>query len=671
MAISENARCIINNADLQVYADPATGGVTQLVLFGREMLAAADPAEAELAINDQPFRLRSHAAEVQRECMKAAPGIEIPLERLQGNPDLDNTMHGERFINQFTAFGLDVTRNLRADIHLQQLTLCYQLHRGKAQATYPIHGPGSWPVEGRMYVDTFTVPRWQWQFWGDDTRMIHLSLHSNGPDGPYGHVGYDRGPVAEVKGAMCNYWRRQYPGVMAIHGAVYYDEQSENWVAITCRLPQVGYYLDLDHAGLGLSYSFTLHDEFPPNQSLTLPEIIFHYGRTAAEMEQFIRDYTTQRWPEVPEWNSHTTWCNYGLWTPFTSWKQFWACGTKLIDNGACTGLGPYLMIHNWSRAMGGTSPWGYEPDPTMGPREDFEQGALALKARGVPLGMWMSHSGLAPGRDIDEDWFVYGVDNHWSTSWGTERAPALVTINPGHPGYIAYTKKWLKYYIELGFRWFFFDCGGWAMPIDFRPRDFMRFPGDTPLMAVRFYEEITPYAQSLDPGVIISGEGFSSDFPVHVTSIHANPVHATDGLGPRDFLLSLNRLPGKPIIIDQAGSLVPASGVCTLPGMRENPTGSIEAMFAAAAANPMNQAVTRFVCEHGCYHGEHLRGDFSIIDGHFFAPSKYKRQPITLPEAYASCTALVHAITGERFARAADGTFQVPEPGIYRMQEG
>lgn len=651
--------------DVKLFYDTETGGVTQLLLYGRELLERGDSAETEIAVNDLPLRVRSDAAEMKRRLGDKAN--DVPPEALErGGP---GAMFAERFVNQYTGWGLEVTRHMGVSPHLRQLTVCYHVHRGKTQPTCPIPGPGGPPIEGRMYVDTISVPRWRWKMWGDATRMVHLSLHSSGPDGQFGHIGYNRGPVADVKHYMGNIWRRQYPGVMAVHGAVYYDESSGNWLALTCRRPQVGYFLDLDHAGLGLSYNFTLHDDFRLDQALLLPEITISWGRTQPEMEQFIRDYTTKHWHPVPEWNGRTAWFGQGLWSPYSSWRQYWAGAEKVIDAGAASGLGPYQMIHNWSRSMHGTSPLGYEPDPTMGPREEFEKGALRMKERGVPMGMWMSHSGLAPGRDIDDDWFIRGVDDNWTVSWGSQRNPSLVLINLGHPGFIAYTKKWLKYYIELGYRWFFFDCGGWAMSPDFRPRSFMRFPGDTGLMAVRHYDEIVPYAESLDPGVIISGEGFSSDFPIHVFSINTNPVHSTDGLGPRDYVLSLNKLPGKRIVVDQAGRFVPASGVCCLGGESEWPKGlPLEEGFDWVANNKMYKAITKFVKEHGIYHGTHLRGDISIIDEHIFFPGHYDGKPVALPVEYARCTKIVHAVTGHQIERSAAGTFIAPEPGMYEM---
>ena len=656
---------VAESSDLKIICNRETGGVVQILLFGRQMLEPHDSSETEIAINHLPLKVRSEWAETRRRLGEKAK--DIPDDLAAGEPGM---MFGERFVNQYCGWGLEVTRHVGIAPHLRQFTLNYHVHRGRTLPACPIPGPGGPAVEAPMHVDTIAVPRWRWKLWGCDTRMIHISLHSSGPDGQFGHIGYNRGPVEEVKHYMGNVWRRQYPGVMAIHGAVYYDEKSGDWLAFTCRKPQVGYCLDLDHAGYGLSYSFTLHDEFRLDQSLLLPEITFYYGRTRDEMEQFIRDYTTKHWHPVPEWNSHTAWFGQNLWSPYRDWRHYWASAEKVIDGGAANGLGPYQMIHNWSRAMRGASPLGYEPDPAMGPREEFEQGALRMKQRGVPMGMWMSHSGLAPGRDVDEDWFVRGIDGNWTASWGSQRTPALVLINPGHPGYIAYTKKWLKYYVELGYRWFFFDCGGWAMPPDFRPRGFMRFPGDTGLMSVRFYEEIVPYAESLDPGVIISGEGFSSDFPIHVFSINHNPVHSPDGLGPRDYLLSLNRLPGKRIVVDQAGRMVPASGVCVLGGEGEWPRElSFDEGFDWFAGNEMFKAITAFVAEHGIYGGEQLRGDISIIEDRIFFPGHYKGQPVALPEKYAACARIVHAVTGQAIARDASGAFIAPEPGMYMME--
>ena len=402
--------------------------------------------------------------------------------------------------------------------------------------------------------------------------MLHLSLHNSGPDGDFGHVGYNRGPVAEVKQSVGNVWRRQYPGVMAIHGAVYYSEKTGHWLAFTCRRPAVGYYLELAGAGLGLSYSYTLHDEFKPGQALQLPNIHLHYGRTTAEMEQFVKDYTTQYWLPVPEWNDRTTWFGFCLWDPHTS----------------------------------------------------------------------------------------------WTASWGARGKPNLLCINPGHPGYIEYTKKWIKYYIELGFREFYFDCAGWAMPADYPPRRFMRFPGDVGLMSVRFYDEITAYAQSLDPGVIVCCESMPSDFCLHLGSISTNPVHSPDGLGPRDYVLSWNQLPGRRVAVDSAGYLVPASGVCVLPGEHSG-AWSFEERFDQTAGNALFRAVKELVAERGCAAARHLPGDFSLFSDRLVCPWHYKGQPLRLPPEQADVTQLTDVLSGATLHRDADSTFVAPAgPGLY-----
>jgi hypothetical protein len=629
-------KLLIEQPDLCVHADPETGGITQITLYGTPLLSGADSAETEIAVNGLPLRTRSEGG----------------------------ALRAERWVNQYTGFGLEITRELRAEAAHRRLALAYHVRRHPAPATCPTPGPGGPPIEARLFVDSITVPRWQWQFWGEETRMLHLSLHNSGPDGDFGHVGYNRGPVAEVKQSMGNIWRRQYPGVMAIHGAVYYSEKTGHWLAFTCRRPAVGYYLELAGAGLGLSYSYTLHDEFKPGQALQLPNIHLHYGRTTAEMEQFVKDYTTQYWLPVPEWNDRITWFGFCVWDPHTSWTGIWDKAQRLLDAGVCNGIAG--LFHHWSRAAGGTTPLGYEPDPTMGPVRDFERGALALKARGVPLGIWMSHSGLAEGREIDPDWFIRGVDDGWTASWGARGKPNLLCINPGHPGYIEYTKKWIKYYIELGFREFYFDCAGWAMPADYRPRRFMRFPGDVGLMSVRFYDEITAYAQSLDPGVIVCCESMPSDFCMHLGSISTNPVHSPDGLGPRDYVLSWNQLPGRRVAVDSGGCLVPASGFCLLPGEDSVPL-PFEERFDRIAGNALFRAVKELVAERGCSAARHLPGDFSLFSDRLVCPWHYKGQPLRLPPEHAGVTQLTDVLSGATLHRDADSTFVAPAgPGLY-----
>lgn len=651
---------LVGCSELQVLADADSGGVVSLKLFGQELLADSDGRRSEFAVNGRPLPVRSQASERRRLLGNGAG--ELDAKTLGANP---NTLYGEGFINQMTGWGLRLTRLIRSSPHLRQLHVAYHVHREPCQMTCLVNGPGDTPIEARLLVDTFTVPCWNWRFWGDDTRMLYLNHHSTGPQGPGGHCGYDRGPVPMVKGMLENVWRRSYPGVLGLNGAVWYSEKTGQWLASSCRRPQVGYHLDLESSGDGLGYSFTLHEEFRPGQSLLLPEIVFRWGDSLAEMEQYLRDYTTTYKDPMPAWNGHATWCGLNLWKAHTSWDEFWGKAERLVDSGVCNAVGPYNMVHHWSRAFGGTSPMGYEPDPMMGRRDAFERGARKLQERGVPLGTWFSHSGLAPGRDIDEDWFIRGVDGNYAPSWGSHGKPALVHINPGHPGYIAYTKTWLKYYVDLGFRWLFFDCGGWPMPADYTPRDFMRFPGDTGLMSVRFFDEIGAWLHDYCPEAILSLEGAASDLRCHVWSIHSNPVNSPDGLGPRDKLLSWNRLPGQFIAIDQAPPYCPASGRCSLP---EPPAGlGHEAYFDWLCNSEMAKQVCAFVQEHSIYEAVHLPGDYSVLAGHVFFPAYSRLEKLVLPEEFA-CRALAHPVTGEIIQPDAEGAFVAPEPGMYRL---
>jgi len=69
---------------------------------------------------------------------------------------------------------------------------------------------------------------------------------------------------------MQNAWRRTYPGCLVVHGGLFYDVETEEWIAITCRQAHVGYRLNIADAGEGVGYDFLLlffpqQDEAPPN----------------------------------------------------------------------------------------------------------------------------------------------------------------------------------------------------------------------------------------------------------------------------------------------------------------------------------------------------------------------------------------------------------------------
>lgn len=134
------------------------------------------------------------------------------------------------------------------------------------------------------------------------------------------------------------------------------------------------------------------------------------------------------------------------------------------------------------------------------------------MSDRGVPLLIWMSHSGLVPGGE--------GI---------------------------------------------FFDCLGWVFPPDFKARDFMRFPSDTNRLTIPFQTEIYKYIKTCDPEAILLGEGVSLDGPINIFSIAGNPIRAIDGMGPRDFFLNLNRYAPKQMVVDQGGENLPARGMYRL----------------------------------------------------------------------------------------------------------
>jgi hypothetical protein len=286
---------------------------------------------------------------------------------------------------------------------------------------------------------------------------------------------------------------------------------------------------------------------------------------------------------------------------------------------------------------------------------------------RGVPQLVWMSHAGLMPqgGPDIDDDWFIRGVDGRICASWGNADNPQLAHINPGHPGYIAYTKKWIRFYlVECGCRGIFFDCLGWGFPADFRPRPFMRFPGDTNRMTIAFIEEIAAYVKECNPEAVFFGEGTTFDAPVDLVSLNFNPVRGSDGWGPRDFLLGLNRYAAKRIVLDQGPRFSAAGGfVYALPN----------GAYAAA-----NRAMAKLLAEAG---GPRtftpLPGDLAVMESRnlLVVPlldgikrhDRYSR--FRLPAPWDGVAALRSVHGPETAARDAAGEFRDIAPGIYEMR--
>ena len=273
----------------------------------------------------------------------------------------------------------------------------------------------------------------------------------------------------------------------------------------------------------------------------------------------------------------------------------------------------------------------------------------------------------LLAGRalEVADDWFIRGIDGKLCASWGNVDS-GMYHVNPGHPGYIEYTNKWIRFYMEeCGCKGIFFDCLGWVMPADFTPRDFMRYPGDTNLMTVKFMEEIYACIKDCDPEGIMLGEGTSLEGPVNIFSIAGNPVRAIDGMGPRDFFLQLNKYSPKQMIVDQGGRMFPSSGMTN--------------MGEAKDGDERNKFLTKLLKEKGGPRAfTHLVGDLSVIDDlliinegseHPDFPRPGGAGVIQLPEPWQDIAKLVEEFDGTTVLRGDDGAFRDVKSGIYRMK--
>ena len=630
--------------DLEITTDETTGQVSSVRLYGHELLDTDAPCRSELWVNGLPLPLRPHTDPNSTD--PQAP--ERPLAHLKG----------ERWTDHFSGWGLVVKRVIGGRPNLKYPCVGIQtlVRRERCDQTLPLPGPGGPPIEAPLHIDTLGVLNWNWRFWGGSTHLIFPSAHSNGPTGVMGHLGYEDDAPEEVKTYLGNVWRRIYPGVLAIHGGLFYNPETGHWLALTCRRPQVGYILNIENAGRGLSYDFTLHAPFGLGETLQIPEIKIYYGPDKDSMMRWLADYVTFYYEEPPAWVAKTVFGAGLSWNNQPTWAAQADDWEQRIASGELSGIG-YSLVTN-RPLHSGTTPLGYEPDPNHGTRAEFKTMCRRLADRGVPMLIWMSHSGLLyqGGPDIDDDWFIRGIDGQVCASWGSIDGGGLTHINPGHPGYIAYTKKWLRFYIEeCGCKGIFLDCLGWAFPPDFTPRAFMRFPGDTNRMAVKFVDEIYACLKECDPDAVLLGEGALLDAPVNVFSLRANPRRSGNPLGPRDFFLSLNRWSDKKIAIDQGPALFPASGYCTMKAGEE-----------WAAHNCYVTALLRARGGRGVFTA--LPGDLSVLDDLVFVPVRDEPEAADVRLPKKSGRVLVEEITGTRVV-GEDGFFPAVHAGIYRVQ--
>ncbi|HEY3330445.1 MAG TPA: hypothetical protein VGK19_10520 [Capsulimonadaceae bacterium] len=636
-----------------VEIDPESVRVNSVRLYGVELLDQSHPAGPELIVNGLPLKTRS-----------------FPVAEKDGRSEEHwMRLKGERFTDHLSGWGLVVTRSMGVRQYAKWpcFGVHYHIRRELCDMTdLPSSGPGGPVIEAPLFVDTFGLLNWNWKFWGDDTRMVFPSLHSNGPADEYSHIGYEHDTPETCKHYMQNVRRRLYPGTMAIHGGLFYNAKTGHWIAITCRRPNVGYIVNIENAGRGVGYDFTLHAPFGIGDSLQMPEVKIYYGDNIEQMWRWAADYIGFYYEEPPEWVHRTVWMDGLAWSNEPTWTQQAEAWEKRLDSGIGNGIG-YSLVTN-RPVKSGTTPLGYEPDPNHGTIAEFRAMGRRIADRGAPYLVWMSHSGLcANSPDVDDDWFIRGIDGRMSASWGSIDG-GMIHINPGHPGYIEYTKKWIRFYMrECGAKGIFLDCLGWAFPPDYKPRSFMRYPGDTNRMAIRFMEECYACIKECDPDGIMLGEGTTLDAPVNIFSIAANPRRAIDGLGPRDFYLQLHNHGGKRFVVDQGPRMFAASGMIGI----DNREGSAD----------VNRRLTTLVAESG---GRDafiaLPGDLSIMPDHnlLIVPTpgevtewstQDKLDGIALPMPWQSTQMLVDTVTGGRFSATADGRFVSIPAGIYEMK--
>ena len=635
-------------SDLTFEKHSETGRITSVKLYGTELLNQSETGQTDLIVNGLPLKTRPHPDPVRGD-----------------NKESGARLKGEHFVDHFSGWGLVVNRQIgsRDYAKFNCTGINYLVRRELCDMTdLPCPGPGGPVNEAPLHVDSFGLLNWDWRFWGDKTRMIFPSSHSQGPSDEFGHIGYEHDTPAKCKQFIQNAWRRTYPGCLVVHGGLFYNSDTEEWIAITCRRAHVGYRLNIADAGEGVGYDFLLHAPFGIGDNLRLPEIKIYHGKTRQEMMEWLGWYTTFYYQECPEWVYKTNWGGGLAWNNRPSWTEqadFWE---KELDQGLYNGIGYSLVTNRPVRS--GTTPLGYEPDPNHGTQEEFKAMCHRLRDRGVPLLIWMSHSGICPGAHaVDDDWFIRGIDGRWTAGWGSEDG-GMVMCNPGHPGYIEYTKKWIHFYIkECGCKGIFFDCLGWVFPPDFRERDFMRYPADTNLMTVRWQTEIYRYIKECDPEAIMLGEGVTLDAPVNTFAINGNPIRSIDGMGPRDFFLDLNRYAPKKMVIDQGGKNFPASGMC-----------------CTCPAEEHARFLTTLMAEKGGRDAfTHLPGDLSILDNLLFFPLQGEAPPNTeffpardlfqLPTPWDDVVRLKGKFSGKVIEKESDGFFRNVVADVYEME--
>lgn len=295
-------------SDLCFGVDEATGRVKSVSLYGEELLSPSPDGQRDLLVNGLPLKTRPHLDTVRGD--KAESGFRLK---------------GEYFVDHFSGWGLVMNRHIgaRDGMRFNCTGINYQIRRELADMTdLPCPGPGGPVNEAPLYVDRFGLMNWDWHFWGDDTRMIFPSSHTQGPCDEFGHIGYEHDTPARCKQFMQNVWRRTYPSTMVIHGGLFYNKKTEHWLALTCRRSHVGYQLNIDDAGDGIGYDFLLHAPFDIGDSLRMPETKIYHGRTWDEMMRWLGWYTTFYYEECPPWVFKKLWGDGLAWNNQPTWTE-------------------------------------------------------------------------------------------------------------------------------------------------------------------------------------------------------------------------------------------------------------------------------------------------------------------------------------------------------------
>ena len=665
---------LLQTPALTLGADETTGAISSFQLYGRELLGAGG---CELQINGRALDLKPTAPTWTN--LAPYPGA------ITG--DALNEMHGAHFITHYTGYAFDVTRALRA-VRAGEVHLAYTLQRTKIRALYEAPGPGWGALEAPLWAESLTLPCWNWQLWGEQTQMIALNT---GNSGPSCHLGYENGPLHEVRSTVNHFFRRQYGGDLGFPGAVFYDGQSENWLAISCRRPKLAYQLNYEAASNGVAFEFLPWCEIEMSQSIALPEIVLHCGQSRAEMREFLAQFLSTFYQEPPAWFGQTTWFELSLGREyFKSWQEAERAATHLVEGGGVSGL--LMLPHARHLAFGGTSPLGAGPLHELGNRRDFETMVKSLKARGTRLLFWMSTCGMTPGGDADPDWFVRGRDGDRLCAWGLPHHPDIFYVNAGHPGYRAYVEKWLHYYLgELGFDGVLFDCAGFAYPPDFAPRGWMNYPSDTLLSSITFFDWARETISHINPDAVVVTEGACLDAFSNALLLNSNAPAKNDGLGQRDFLLSLRNHGGARFVLrsDFEGD-VGAGMAMVQPhaNFAASPDGAAMApqQYAAVGADAYNVLLTRLVREHGTREARTLGGGVSLLGRLLFVPQprRENRAPaalvpvargaedadgtrVRLPPEFGGVRAVKSLLSGETVERR-DGAFTFVARGIYEI---